>query len=104
MRPAAIYTRVSSERQKEEQTIASQTALLREHAEEAGYTVPEEWIFQDEGYSGALLVRPGLEHLQDLAAEGQIEAVLVYAPTARPRGGSGHHSDTIRSILRVCAR
>lgn len=80
MRPAAIYTRVSSERQKEEQTIASQTALLREYAQESGYTVPEEWIFQDEGYSGALLVRPGLEYLRDLAAEGQIEAVLVYAP------------------------
>ena len=80
MRPAAIYTRVSSERQKEEQTIASQTALLKEHAEEAGYAVPAEWIFQDEGYSGALLARPGLEHLRDLAAEGQIEAVLVYAP------------------------
>jgi site-specific DNA recombinase len=80
VRPAAIYTRVSSERQKEEQTIASQTALLREHAEASGSTVREEWIFQDEGYSGALLVRPGLEHLRDLAAEGQIEAVLVYAP------------------------
>jgi site-specific DNA recombinase len=80
VKPAAIYTRVSSEKQKEEKTIASQTALLKEHAEEAGYTVPEEWIFQDEGYSGALLVRPGLERLRDLAAEGQIEAVLVYAP------------------------
>jgi len=80
VRPAAIYTRVSSEKQKEEQTIDSQTALLREHAEEAGYSVPEEWIFLDEGYSGALLVRPGLERLRDLAAEGQIEAVLVYAP------------------------
>ena len=85
MRPAAIYTRVSSEKQKEEHTIASQTALLKEHAEASGYTVPEEWIFQDEGYSGALLVRPGLEHLRDLAAEGQIEAVLLYAPDRRSR-------------------
>jgi hypothetical protein len=37
-------------------------------------------IFQDEGYSGAVLVRPGLERLRDLAAEGQIAAVLVYSP------------------------
>jgi hypothetical protein len=36
--------------------------------------------FEDEGHSGASLVRPGLEQLGDLAAEGQIEAVLVYAP------------------------
>jgi len=35
---------------------------------------------QDEGYSGAILVRPGLEALRDLAAEGQIVAALVYSP------------------------
>lgn len=39
-----------------------------------------EWVFEDEGYSGASLVRPGLERVRDLAAEGLIEAVLVYAP------------------------
>ncbi len=73
MKTAAIYSRVSSDRQKEEQTIASQTAALSEHAEKAGYVVPDDWIFQDEGYSGALLVRPGLEQLRDLASEGQLE-------------------------------
>lgn len=44
------------------------------------YRVPKEWIFEDEGYSGAVLVRPGLEKLRDLAATGQIEAVLIYSP------------------------
>jgi len=77
---AAIYTRVSSDRQKENHTIASQTAALIEYAKANGYTVPAEWVFQDEGYSGANLVRPGLEALRDLAAEGQIRAVLVYSP------------------------
>jgi len=77
---AAIYARVSSERQKEEGTIASQTALLLEHAKVHELTVPSEWIFEDEGYSGAVLARPGLERLRDLAAEGQIEVVLIYAP------------------------
>ncbi|MEA3290974.1 MAG: recombinase family protein [Pseudomonadota bacterium] len=80
MKPAAIYARVSSDRQKQEQTIASQTAALIERTRQAGYTVPREWIFEDEGYSGAVLVRPGLERLRDLAAEGQIQAVWVYAP------------------------
>src|SRR5437016_1701709 len=42
--------------------------------------VPPEWIFQDAGYSGAVLVRPGLEALRDLAAEGQIAAALIYSP------------------------
>ncbi len=37
-------------------------------------------VFEDDGYSGAHLVRPGLEGLRDLAASGQIAAVLVYAP------------------------
>ena len=77
---AAIYTRVSSDRQKESDTIASQTAALVEYAKAHGYAVPPEWIFQDEGYSGASLVRPGLEALRDLAAQGQITTVLIYSP------------------------
>jgi site-specific DNA recombinase len=80
MKTAAIYARVSSDRQKEEQTIASQTAAVLEYAEAHGYTVPSEWIFQDEGYSGSVLVRPSLERLRDLASEGSIEAVLIYSP------------------------
>ena len=77
---AAIYARVSSERQKEEGTIGSQTALLLEYAKAHELSVPSEWIFEDEGYSGATLARPGLERLRDLTAEGQIEVVLIYAP------------------------
>src|SRR5215469_11472472 len=77
---AAIYARVSSDRQKENHTIASQLAALTEYAETHGYTVPAEWHFQDEGYSGATLLRPGLEAVRDLAAAGHLEAVLVYSP------------------------
>ena len=77
---AAIYTRVSSDRQKEEHTIASQTAALLEYAQKHSYVVPPEWVFQDEGYSGATLIRPGLEALRDLAAQGQLVAVLIYSP------------------------
>jgi site-specific DNA recombinase len=80
MKTAAIYARVSSDQQKEEKTIASQTAALMEFARSEGYGVPAERIFQDEGYSGANLVRPGLERVRDLAAEGQIQAVLVLSP------------------------
>jgi site-specific DNA recombinase len=77
---AAIYARVSSERQKEDGTIASQTALLLEYAQSHDLAVPAEWIFEDEGYSGAVLARPALERLRDLAAEGQIQTVLIYSP------------------------
>lgn len=80
MKATAIYARVSSDRQKEEQTIASQTAALIEYSRQKDYVVPGEWIFQDEGYSGATLIRPGLEKVRDLAAEGQIQSVLIYSP------------------------
>src|SRR2546427_4428708 len=39
---SAIYARVSSDRQKENHTIASQTAALIEYAQKNGYSVPPE--------------------------------------------------------------
>src|ERR1700689_4526604 len=80
MKIAAIYARVSSGQQRETNTIASQTAALAGLAQKHDLEVPKEWVFEDEGYSGATLERPGLERVRDLAAEGQIQAVLVYAP------------------------
>ena len=53
---------------------------MKDFAYAQGYNVPEEWIFEDAGFSGANLVRPGLERVRDLAAEGHIQAVLVYSP------------------------
>lgn len=80
MKTAAIYTRVSSDQQKENKTIESQVESLVNFARKKEYILPEEYIFRDEGYSGAVLVRPGLERVRDLSAEGQIQAVLVYSP------------------------
>jgi len=80
MKTAAIYTRVSSTQQKEDNTIGSQVSALLSFAEEQGYVVPDEYVFKDEGFSGAILVRPGLERVRDLSAEGQIQAVLIYSP------------------------
>jgi site-specific DNA recombinase len=80
MTSAAIYARVSSARQKQDQTIGSQTQALCEHAAQLRLEVPGEWVFEDEGYSGATLVRPALERLRDLAAQGCLDVVLVYSP------------------------
>jgi site-specific DNA recombinase len=77
---AAIYARVSSARQAKDETIGSQLAALRDHAGTSRLEVPEEWVFADEGHSGATLVRPGLEALRDLAAQGCLDVVLVYSP------------------------
>ncbi len=76
----AIYARVSSARQKKDQTIGSQTAALRAHAAEKRLELTEEWVFEDEGHSGATLVRPALERLRDLVAQAGVDVVLCYAP------------------------
>ena len=80
MSNAAIYARVSSARQKEQQTIRSQTAALRAHAEQLGLEVPEQWVFEDDGHSGASLVRPALERLRDLVCQVPVDVLLVYSP------------------------
>ena len=77
---AAIYARVSSDQQKEQHTIASQTAALREYAQKHDYIIPAEWVFEDEGFSGGVLARPALERLRDRIAEGEIQTVLLYGP------------------------
>ena len=79
-RTAAIYARVSSARQKKDETIGSQTAALGEYAAAAGLTVPEQWVFADDGHSGATLARPALERLRDLVAGVGVEVVICYSP------------------------
>ena len=79
-RVAAIYARVSSERQRQDETIHSQTVGLRELAADRGLLLPEDLVFEDEGFSGAILQRPALERLRDRAAEGAFEVLLCHAP------------------------
>ena len=79
-RVAAIYARVSSERQRQDETIQSQTVGLRELAAERGLLLAEDLVFEDEGFSGATLQRPALERLRDRAAEGAFEVLLCHAP------------------------
>ena len=79
-RIAAIYARVSSERQRQEQTIDSQIAGLRELAATRGLLIAEELVFCDDGVSGASLQRPALERLRDRASEGAFEVLLCHSP------------------------
>ena len=77
---AALYARVSTDKQEREETVASQVDLLQQTAEARGYEILPGNIFIDEGVSGSRLDRPALERLRDLAAEGAFEVVLVTAP------------------------
>jgi DNA invertase Pin-like site-specific DNA recombinase len=108
MTSAAIYARVSSARQARDETIGSQLAALREHAERSRLDVPGDWVFADEGHSGATLVRPGLEGLRDLAARGCPDVVLVYSPDLWvPTISSTSRDQAIfvdHATVRVCLR
>ena len=77
---AAISARVSSDRQAEAQTVASQVAALRARVARDGLSLPDELQFIDEGYSGATLMRPALERLRDVVAVGAGDRLYVHSP------------------------
>ena len=77
---AALYARVSSEQQAQAGTIDSQLEALRRRVAEEGLRIEGEMEFVDEGYSGATLVRPGLERLRDMAAAGCVDRLYVHSP------------------------
>jgi site-specific DNA recombinase len=77
---AALYARVSSERQADELTIQSQVEALKHRLAKDGCEVEPELCFLDEGFSGNTMQRPALERLRDLAYSGVIDRVYVLAP------------------------
>src|SRR5215212_5332033 len=77
---AAIYARVSTERQERQQTIDSQLDLLRTWARSADYELSEAHVFRDEGYSGARLDRPGLDALRDAIRDREVDIIGVLSP------------------------
>ena len=78
---AALYARVSTDRQQQAQTIEQQVSQLQGYIEgHQGWTVAEEHIFRDDGASGATLDRPGLDALRDHAARAAFDVVVVTAP------------------------
>jgi site-specific DNA recombinase len=79
-RRVALYARVSTEQQTRDNTISSQLAMLRERIAGDGRQLEPDDAYVDEGYSGAVLLRPGLERLRDEVATGAIERVYVLAP------------------------
>jgi len=76
----ALYARVSSDRQAEEGTIASQVEALARRAEADGFPIDAELRFLDDGCSVTTLLRPQLERLRDQAAAGAFDRLYVLAP------------------------
>src|SRR5262245_32291176 len=77
---AAIYVRVSTQRQAQTQTIDQQLDRLRAVVASRGWTLPDDRVFRDDGYSGSSLRRPGLDRLRDLASLARLDVILVTDP------------------------
>src|SRR5580704_2693107 len=71
----ALYARVSSDEQREGQTIDSQVAELERYAVQQGWAIIG--TYKDDGWSGGLLARPELDRLRDDASVHRFDAVLV---------------------------
>ena len=76
---AALYARVSSEKQAQENTIASQIDALKDRILSDSFSLLEEYHFIDNGYSGSNLVRPALEKLRDQVAAGAIDKIYMHS-------------------------
>jgi site-specific DNA recombinase len=77
---AALYARVSTQRQAQAQTVEQQIERLTGHARQQGWDVVPDQVFRDDGYSGASLRRPGLDRLRDRAAARSLDLVVITAP------------------------
>jgi len=80
MRRAALYARVSTDRQEKEQTIQSQLSAIALYADQQGFRYTPALTYTDEGYSGTWLDRPALDELRDHAREGRFDVVVVLCP------------------------
>ena len=75
---AALYARVSTSKQEIQETIDSQLEEIKRKIQEDGNILPSENIFMDDGWTGEMLLRPGLDAMRDAATAGAFQALYVY--------------------------
>src|SRR5208282_2272883 len=78
MKLAAIYARVSTARQEEEQTIKTQLAAISEFVQKRDLKVVADYT--DDGWSGDILARPALDRLRQDAKAKLWQAIVIYDP------------------------
>ena len=75
---AALYARVSTDLQKDEQTIKIQINEIEKVIEEDGNSLLESCIYADDGWSGGILERPSLDLMRQDAREKKFDILYVY--------------------------
>jgi site-specific DNA recombinase len=78
LKAIATYGRVSTGRQEDEETIKTQLSAVKEYAAKHGCKIVSD--YRDEGWSGDILARPGLDQLRADARKKLWQAVLIYDP------------------------
>ena len=86
--PAALYARVSSDRQDVDLSISAQLRALRDYAEKNGYVVARQYV--DEAESGRIADRPEFRKMIDEASRpnSPFQEILVWKFSASPASGS----------------
>ena len=95
---AALYARVSSERQDVDLSVSAQLRALREYAEKNGYVVSREYV--DEAESGRAANRPEFRKMLEDASspEGPFKEILVWKFSRFTR--KREHAVAFKSMLR----
>ncbi len=96
--PAALYARVSSDRQDVDLSVAAQLRALRDYADKNGYHVAREYI--DEAESGRIADRPQFSKMIDEAskATAPFKEILVWKFSRFTR--KREHAVAFKSMLR----
>ena len=96
--PAALYARVSSDRQDVDLSVAAQLRALRDYAQRNGYLVAREYV--DEAESGRIADRPQFSRMLDEASkpEAPFKEILVWKFSSFTR--KREHAVAFKSMLR----
>ena len=96
--PAALYARVSSDRQDVDLSVSAQLRALRDYAEKNGYLVAREYV--DEAESGRIADRPQFRRMLDEASkpESPFREILVWKFSRFTR--KREHAVAFKSMLR----
>ena len=96
--PAALYARVSSDRQDVDLSVAAQMRALRDYADKNGYFVARKYV--DEAESGRIADRPEFRKMIDEAerADAPFREILVWKFSRFTR--KREHAVAFKSMLR----
>lgn len=84
---AAIYNRVSTEKQSQEGlSLQTQREACIKYAQQQGYDVSDKYIL-DEVYSGLTIDRPKLDRLLEWVKNGEVQGIVIYSTDRFSRDG-----------------